>query len=314
MITGIGSRGRVLNYVPKKVLIKSFFKNKKFGDFYYKRQTEDFVLNKKAISFRDKHFDNFINKVEKITYSEDIEKTVNFLDNTEFLQLVSVYPYNDDVIDISHSDIRYGIDGDLELKTSTKRIQCGKIETVDFETILSKEILNRFVRYGKMTANASKILKDFKGYKNDIFYGGKTALEVLDYIMKYKDSFLEYQNYDIIPNTLILPIDICELLFVDIPKYSHVLQKLNRNICGLNVWSNPHTDDIIFFENEYKEDEIFNGDVAKNTLLFTPHILFAKYINEDINSGFYNPNKYQHSYTLTDIGFSYSNNFFTLYK
>lgn len=312
MIESIDGKGRLINYIPKKTFSKSFFETKKFGDFYFNRQNEDFRIGKGDISVFTKDFSKFYDKIDKITFEEDLEKTINFIEKTEFLQLVSIFPTNKIVVDIDYTDIRKGLNRNYELNRTSKRCLCGKVETVDFEKVLSKEILKKFTECGNYTTNHIEFMKDYKGY--NIFFNissNDTRKNVIkNYILKNRDLFTN--TNEIKPNTVIIPIELCEELFPEIQDFSDVLNKLNKNIGDMEVWSNPHNEDIIIFKNEYLDEEIDTNQ--KNGLVFIPHILFAKNINEDNKSEFYNPNKYTFIYNLIEVGFFVTSNYLTLYK
>jgi hypothetical protein len=314
MIESIDGKGKLINYIPKKTFNKSFFETKKFGDFYFNRQNEDFRIGKGDISVFMKYNSNLYDKVDKITFEEDLEKTIEFLEKTEFLQLVSIFPTNKQVIDIDYTDVRKGLNSNYELNRTSKRCQCGKVETVDFEKVLSKEILKAFSDSGKHTLNNTQydILEEYKGYGNNYWFNKYLDLDdtrengIKNYILKISD--LSTSVNKIKPNTIIIPTELCEVLFPDIQYFSNVLKKLNKNIGDMEVWSNPHNDDIIMFK------KLYTQEIIENSYVFTPHILFAKNINEDTESEFYNPNKYTFIYNLIEVGFFTASNYLTLYK
>lgn len=306
--------------IPKESLKKEFFNDKKHGEFYYKRCTEDVNLIDESpdiIFERGEDFKEILN--EKII-EEDIEKTINFLNNTEYLNLVNIHPTSKEVLKVLHKDNRMER-GIISTNYSNLNLCIGQVETANFNEVLSKEIFNLINKLG--LSSYSTIMKNYSGY-------------LWENMQTYKENILDtiewgmnVMNTDNIhPNIILLPIEVYNKLFGSLNKKVDVLKKTTKYIAEMEVWIQPYNEDIILYKNEYLNEE-FNIKKLKGCLLFSPFSLFGKLKNNKIKqksiydgivpdkyekNNFTEKNKYIHLYNLRDIGYFTKCNFLTLYK
>lgn len=301
---------------PKETLPKEFFDNKKYGDFFYQRLINDINLQDDFdIILHDKDYKEVFSRK---TIEEDIEKSINFLNNNKYLELIYTKPTNKEVLNILFKDNRMDR-GIIQSNFTTRKTQVGRIETSNIDIVFSKEIVDKMISYAsKISPYDYWLSKNFKGYSEK--YYNYSEKETITHYIDWAIDVMNHANY-IHPNTLLLPKDVYKLFFDEDIENITFLTKSKFKLFEMDVWINPHNTDIILYKNGY-------DDIFESSLLFSPFYLFGKQIEdniilpkdikgndkyEDYNSTYSN-DKYIHSYSLVELGFNTKKNFMVLYK
>ena len=249
-------------FKPLKKLPESFFKNKKYGEFYYNKYQNDKDLFSEHYEFIFKK-DNFVDQpLTNRTYIEDVEKALDFLNNTELLELVDVKPILKDYIDIMLLGNGYVYEKCKNIKTNKYypyRYMAGRYDSSRIEEVLSKEINNILISSIDFDElNINNALNRHMYNLEDI----KRSVETEAYYMN--------NNYNINPTHILIPSEIFSEIYENKSYFKDdeaILTKTDKTIFDIPVWNNPHCNHIILYH---------KSNTSDNKLYFMPQLLFAK--------------------------------------